>query len=366
MIKRTGSGVIGRTEWRKTIMAITTEAFGKTADGTQVSLYTITNNNGFSASVTNFGAILVKLFVPDKAGKTVDVVLGHDSVEGYFVNGSFFGATVGPSANRIDNACFTIDGVKYQLAVNDGTNNLHSDADKGYHKRVWNAVPGDNSIAFSLDDADGSMGFPGNKKVQVTYTVTDDNALKIEYDVTSDKKTLINMTNHSYFNLAGHNSGNIEAHRLCINASRYTPVFERLIPTGELVDVTGTPFDFRTMKTVGDDIEADDIQLKYGQGYDHNYALDGFDGTLRKAASLEEPTSGRKMDVYTDLPGIQFYAGSCIAPETGKDGATYGKRSGLCLETQCFPDAVNQPQFQDVVYGPDRPYKTTTIYKFYN
>ena len=345
-------------------MTITTDDFGKTADGTQVSLYTITNKNGFSASVTNFGAILVKLFVPDREGKTVDVVLGHDSVEGYFANGSFFGATVGPSANRIDNACFTIDGVKYQLAVNDGTNNLHSDADKGYHKRVWNAAPGENSITFSIDDEDGCMGFPGNKKVQVTYTVTDDNALKIDYDVTSDKKTLINMTNHSYFNLAGHNSGNIEAHRLSINASHYTPVFERLIPTGELVDVTGTPFDFRTMKAVGDDIEADDIQLKYGQGYDHNFALDGFDGTLRKAASVEEPVSGRKMDVYTDQPGIQFYAGNCIVPENGKEGAVYGKRSGLCLETQCFPDAVNQPQFQDVIYGPERPYRTTTIYKF--
>ena len=224
----------------------------------------------------------------------------------------------------------------------------------------------DNSVIFTIDDADGSMGFPGNKKVQVTYTVTDDNELKLEYDVTSDKKTLINMTNHSYFNLAGHHSGNIEAHKLCINASKYTPIFERLIPTGELVDVAGTPFDFRTMKTIGDDIDVDDVQLGYGQGYDHNYALDGFDGTLRKAATVEEPTTGRKMDVYTDQPGLQFYAGNCIKPETGKGGVQYDKRSGLCLETQCFPDAVNQPAFQDVIYGPDRPYKTTTVYRFYN
>lgn len=347
-------------------MAITTESFGKTSDGTQVWLYTIRNNSGFTAAVTNFGAILVKLFVPDKTGKTADVVLGYDDVEGYLTNGSFFGATVGPSANRIDNASFTLDGVKYQLAVNDGTNNLHSDYDKGYHKRIWNAELKENSIVFTIDDADGTMGFPGNKKVQVAYTVTDDNELKIEYNVTSDKKTLINMANHTYFNLAGHDSGKIEAHKLWINASHYTPIFERLIPTGELTAVEGTPFDFREMKTVGDDIGADDIQLKYGQGYDHNFALDGYDGNIQKAASLEDPATGRKMDVYTDQPGLQFYAGSCIAPTTGKGGTAYGGRSGLCLETQCFPNAVNQPEFQDVIYGPERPYRTTTIYKFYN
>jgi len=347
-------------------MSITTKSFGKAPDGTEVNLYTIENNNGFTAKVTNFGAILVSLLVPDKTGNIADVVLGCDSVEGYFENGSFFGSTIGPSANRIDNARFSIDDVTYQLAVNDGTNNLHSDNDKGYHKRVWNAEPADNSVVFTIEDADGSMGFPGNKKVQVTYTVTEDNALEIKYDVTSDKKTLINMTNHSYFNLAGHNSGNIENHRLWINASSYTPIYERLIPTGEFTPVAGTPFDFKQMKTIGADINADDIQLKYGQGYDHNFVLDNYDGSMQKAASLEEPVSGRKMDVYTDQPGLQFYAGSCITPQTGKDGASYGKRSGLCLETQCFPNAINTPQFQDVVYGPDRPYKTTTIYKFYN
>lgn len=346
-------------------MAITTKGFGKTPDGTEVSLYTIKNSSGFTAEVTNFGAVLVNLFVPDKAGQTADVVLGYDSVDGYLTNGCFFGATIGPSANRIDNASFTIDGEKYQLAANDGTNNLHSDDDKGYHKRVWNAELKDNSIVFSIEDADGSMGFPGNKKVQVTYTVTDENELKIEYDVTSDKKTLINMTNHTYFNLAGHNSGNIEAHKLWIHASHYTPIYERLIPTGELVPVGGTPFDFTTMKAVGRDIETDDIQLRYGQGYDHNFAIDGYNGSLQKVASVEEPETGRKMDVYTDQPGLQFYAGSCITPQTGKGGAAYGKRSGLCLETQCFPNAINQPQFQDVVYGPDRPYRTTTVYKFY-
>lgn len=347
-------------------MAITTKNFGKTPDGTEANLYSIKNNNGFTAEVTNFGAILVNLFVPDKAGNTADVVLGYDSVEGYLTNGCFFGATIGPSANRIDNASFQIDGVTYQLAVNDSTNNLHSDDDKGYHKRIWNVTPKDNSIAFTIQDEDGSMGFPGNKKVQVTYTVTEDNELKIEYYVTSDKRTLINMTNHSYFNLAGHDSGNIEAHRLQINARQYTPIYERLIPTGELVSVEGTPFDFTQLKEVGKEINTNDIQLKYGQGYDHNFALDNYDGTIQKAATLEEITTGRKMDVYTDQPGLQFYAGSCITPQNGKGGTAYGKRSGLCLETQCFPDAINQPQFQDVIYGPERPYKTTTIYKFYH
>ena len=347
-------------------MAITTKSFGKTPDCTEVSLYTIQNDNGFTAEVTDLGAILVRLFVPDKAGQTADFVLGYDSAEEYIKKGGFYGATVGPSANRIDNASFIIDGVKYQLAVNDGTNNLHSDAHKGNHRRMWNAQLKDSSVVFTIEDADGSIVFSLNKKVKVTYTVTDDNELRIDYDVTSDRKTVINMTNHSFFNLTGHGSGNIEAHKLYIHASKYTPVFERLIPTGELADVSGTPFDFRTMKTVGDDIDADDVQLGYGQGYDHNYVLDDFDGTLKKAASVKDPASGRKMDVYTDQPGLQFYAGNCIAPETGKGGAAYDKRSGLCLETQCFPNSVNQPGFQDVIYGPDRPYRTTTVYRFYN
>jgi aldose 1-epimerase len=347
-------------------MAITTKSFGKTKDGREVTLYSITNNNGVTAGVTDFGAILVNLLVPDKKGNIVDVVLGYDSVEGYFTNGDFFGAVIGPSANRIDNAAFEIDGVKYQIAVNDGTNNLHSDMNNGYHKRLWNAKlnEGANEITFSLEDKDGSMGFPGNKKVQITYSLSEDNALKLHYYVTSDKNTLINMTNHSYFNLAGHNAGNIENHVLQINATKYTPVFERLIPTGEFVPVEGTVFDFRKPKRVGADINADEIQLKYGQGYDHDFVIDGYTGDIIKVAQVEEPTSGRKMEVYTNQPAIQFYAGNCVAPQTGKNNTPYGKRSGLCLETQAMPNSINQPGFNDVVYGPNRPYGTTTIYKF--
>jgi aldose 1-epimerase len=341
-------------------MAIAKKNFGN------ASLYSITNDNGVVAEITDYGAILVNLFLPDKNGGKVDVVLGFDKEEDYHKNADFFGAVIGPSANRVDNASFEIDGVKYQLAVNDGTNNLHSDYDKGYHKRMWNAKVDDknNKVIFSLEDEDGSMGFPGNKKVQISYSLSEDNALKLEYYVTSDKNTLINMTNHTYFNLAGHNSGNIENHVLQINASKYTPVFERLIPTGEFVPVEGTVFDFRKPKRVGQDIEADEIQLKYGQGYDHDFVIDGYNGEIIKVAEVSELTSGRRLEVYTNQPALQFYAGNCVKPQKGKGGASYGKRSGLCLETQAIPNSINQKGFNNVVYGPDRPYSTTTIYKF--
>jgi aldose 1-epimerase len=347
-------------------MAITTKNFGKTKDNKDVTLYSITNSNGVTAEVTDFGAILVNLLVPDKNGNKADVVLGYDSVEGYFSNGDFFGAVIGPSANRVDNATFSVDGVEYHIAVNDGTNNLHSDKDNGYHKRLWKAQIDEsaNKVTFSLEDNDGSMGFPGNKKVQISYSLSEDNGLKLHYYVTSDKNTLINMTNHSYFNLAGHDAGNIENHVLQINATKYTPVYERLIPTGEFVPVEGTVFDFRTPKRVGQDINADEIQLKYGQGYDHNFVIDAYTGDIIKVAQVQEPLSGRKMEVYTNQPAIQFYAGNCVAPQVGKGATPYGKRSGLCLETQAIPDSINQPGFNDVVYGPNRPYDTTTIYKF--
>ena len=344
-------------------MAVTSKNFGNAPDGAEVTLYTIKNSKGFIAEVTNFGAILVNLLVPDKDGTMADVVLGFDKVDGYFGNGSFFGSTIGPSANRIDNASMEIDGVAYQLKVNDGTNNLHSDEADGYHKRVWNAEPKDNCVVFTLED-NASMGFPGNKKVQVTYTVTDENELKIEYHVTSDKPTLINMTNHTYFNLSGHDSGSIENHRLYIDAFHYTPVYERLIPTGALVPVEGTPFDFRTMKTIGDEIDTDDVQLTYGQGYDHNFAIDNWDGSIRKVAEVQDPASGRKMVVYTDQPGLQFYAGNCINEEVGKENAAYGPRKGFCLETQYYPDNIHHPEFPQSVFGPGKDYESVTIYQF--
>lgn len=345
-------------------MAVTTKNFGVTKDGKQATLFSLTNSNGMVAEITNYGANIVNLLVPDKDGKVADVVLGYDTLEDYFVNSCFFGSTIGPSANRIANASFVVDGVKYQLAVNDGPNNLHSDYELGYHKALWDAVIIDNGVVFSLEDADGNMGFPGNKKIQVTFEITEENELKITYDASSDKNTLINLTNHVYFNLKGHDQGTITDHKLQLLASNYTPVIPGSIPTGEIAPVAGTPFDFTELTTIGDRIENDNEQLHMGLGYDHNWVIDHCDGKVQKVALVEDPVSGRRMEVYTDQPGIQFYAGNCISEHTGKAGAAYGKRTGLALETQAFPNSVNQENFPDVIYGPERDYHTTTIYKF--
>ncbi|MBO5282027.1 MAG: galactose mutarotase, partial [Lachnospiraceae bacterium] len=320
-------------------MSITKRNFGTDQQGREVTLYTLENANGMNAEVTDLGAILVNLYVPDKDGRLEDVVLGFDSAAGYLKNGSFFGATVGPSANRIGGASFTIDGTTYQLDVNDGPNNLHSHMEKGYHKQLWEAQTGENSVTFTITDTDGNMGFPGNKVLQVTYTLDEENGLTLHYHGTSDKKTILNPTNHTYFNLNGHKSGNIEGHELQLLASHYTPVVEGAIPTGEIAAVAGTVMDFTQPKAVGRDIRADFRQLLLTQGYDHNWVVDGWDGELRKIAVVTAPESGRRMVTYSTLPGVQFYAGNCISPEPGKDGAFYDKRSGLCLETQYYPDS---------------------------
>lgn len=345
-------------------MAVSKTKFGTTkCCGKDIYKYEITNSKGMKACVINYGAILTELYVPDDKGEIKDVVLGFDKLEDYYENGSFFGATVGPSANRIANAKFTLDGKEYQLAVNDGPNNLHSDADEGYHKRYYDVAENDNSVTFCLED-DASMGFPGKKKVSVTYTVTEDNELKIYYDVESDKNTIINMTNHSYFNLLGHDAGRIENHVLTLAASKYTPVIPGAIPTGEYASVEGTVFDFTSPKRVGDNIEDDVEQLTMVKGYDHNFVLDATTGDVRKVAEVTCPGTSRVMEVYTDLPAIQFYAGNCIAPVAGKAGVSYGPRCGLCLETQFNPDTPNRPEWPSAVFGPDRKYQTTTIYKF--
>ncbi len=340
------------------------KVFGKAPSGKEVYLYTLENSKGIKAEVTNYGAILVNLFVPDRNGKVEDITLGYDKLEDYLVNGSFFGATVGPNANRIANAKFSIDGKEYQLAVNDGPNNLHSDAEVGTHKRNWDVREGKNEITFSIRLDDGEMGFPGNKTLTVTYVLTEANELKIIYHGTSDKKTILNMTNHAYFNLAGHNSGNIENHTLQIEADCYTPVIKGAIPTGEIATVDQTPLDFRTMKQIGKDINEEFEQLQLVGGYDHNWVVNGFDGTVKQIACVEEPISGRTMKVFTDLPGVQFYAGNFIADQTGKNQAEYTSRSGFCLETQYFPDTANEPTFPSAVFGPERDYDTVTIYQF--
>lgn len=345
-------------------MGIEKTIFGTMGDGTQIFQYSLENSRGMKAQVINYGAILVRLYVPDKNGKFEDVILGYDKLEDYYINGANHGATIGPNANRVNNAVFTLDGVTYQLDVNDGKNNLHSHADLGYHKKVWRAVEGTDSITFELEGTDGEMGFPGNKKVQVTYTLTEENEIKIHYYVTSDKRTIINMTNHTYFNLAGHGAGSINDHILTIHATHYTPVVAGAIPTGEIAPVAGTPMDFTSPKRIGDEINADFEQLKLNGGYDHNWVLDGEAVTMRLIAMVEEPTSGRIMKAYTDLPGVQFYAGNSQIEENGKDGAVYKKRTGLCLETQYYPDTANQPDFPSAIFGPERVYDTTTVYKF--
>lgn len=341
------------------------ELFGTTKDGKDIYLYTLENEYGMKAQVMNYGAILVNLLVPDKDGKVEDVCLGYDSLEEYYVNGCFFGSTIGPNGNRIADAQFMIDGRIYELAANDGVNNLHSDAQLGFHKKVWEAKEdGDNRVVFYLSSPDGEMGFPGNKKITVTYSVTEFNELIISYYAASDKKTVLNLTNHTYFNLAGHQSGSIENHLLTLHAASYTPVRGGLIPTGEIAPVAGTVMDFTKAKAIGKEIDAADEQLLIGGGYDHNWVLDQYNGRLREAAVVEEPVSGRVMKVFTDLPGVQFYAGNGIEKHQGKKGAVYEKRGGLCLETQDYPNAVNEPGFPSPVYGEGKDFVSTTIYQF--
>lgn len=347
-------------------MSVTKELFGKTRDGQEVYSYTIENKNGMKACVMTFGAILKNLYVPDAKGKCEDVVLGYDKLWMYFKNGSCFGSTIGPIANRTDAGKFSIDKKKYQIPVNDRKiNNLHTDLDNGFHKRVWNATEGKNSVTFSLTKKDGDMGHPAKMDVSVTYTLTDKNELKIVYHSDCSKKTVVNMTNHSYFNLSGQKSSNIEDTYLTINASKFTPVRDDAIPTGEIADVKGTPMDFTKEKKIGKDIRKMDYpQLKICGGYDHNYVVDGWNGKLKKIAVARDAKSKRVMEVYTDLPGVQFYAGNFIGSNMGKEGYQNGKRKGFCLETQYYPDAVNHANFPQPVFGPANAYDTTTVYKF--
>ncbi len=343
-------------------MSVTTTQFGKTQFGTDIKLFTISNKNGMEASVTNIGASLVKLIVPNDKGEKKDIILGFDSGEEYMINGSFFGATIGRCANRTANASFMIDGVKYNLAVNDNENNLHSDFYRGMHKVLWDAGCGEDNVKFSYHSPDMENGFPGNFDISVTYTLTDDNEIRIDYDGVCDKKTLINMTNHTYFNLSGHDSGSIENTKLTILASNYTPVAAGAIPTGEIAPVKGTVMDFTSEKTIGQDIGEDFEQLKLVRGYDHNYVVDDCTGEVKLIATAK--ADGRVMEVLTDLPGVQFYAGNMIATQQGKGGVMYGERTGFCLESQYFPNSANEPAFAHPVFDAGQKYKTTTIYRF--
>lgn len=339
------------------------ELFG-TVQGRDVYLYTLENSRGMKAVISDFGALIVELHAPDHAGNLEDVALGYDALESYLVNGCFFGAVIAPNANRIGGARFALDGQVYTLSSDDGGNNLHSHKDLGAHKRVWDAREENGGLALTLSMRDGELGFPGNRTFRVFYQVTEENGIRITYDADSDRRTVINMTNHCYFNLNGQGRGDIMGHRLQLLASSYTPADAGSIPTGEIAPVEGTPMDFRTPYRIGDRIDSDFDQLKMAGGYDHNWVCDGYDGTVRKIASLENESAGRIMEVYTDLPGVQFYAGNFLKPEQGKAGKTYDFRSGLALETQYYPDTPNKPQFPSSVFGPERHYHAVTEYRF--
>lgn len=339
------------------------EAFGA-IEGQDIFLFCMENENGVRVKVSNFGALLVSVEVPDKAGNYADVALGYDTLAEYRVNGSFFGATVGPNANRVANARYTLEGVTYYLDVNNGANNLHSHMELGLHKRIWAYQEGVNSVELTTQLKDGEMGFGGNKRFSVTYTLEADNSLVITYYATSDKNTPINLTNHCYFNLDGQGAGTILSHKMQIFAAGYTPVRADLIPTGEIQSVGNTPLDFREGKLIGKDVYSDFAQIQIAGGFDQCFCVDGYDGQIRKAASVTNSDETRTMEVYTDLPGIQFYAGNQMTPEQAKAGAQYGRYSGFALETQYYPDSVNNPQFPSDIFGPERPYRSTTIYKF--
>lgn len=345
------------------------EYWGQTKSGEKAYLYFLENANGMKAVVSDFGAVLQSLWIPDREGRLRDVVLGMDSLEGYEHNEKFLGATIGRSGNRIGNASFTLNGKTYQLAKNDGPNNLHSCPD-GYHQRMWQAqtdVEGmDECVTFSLHSPDGDQGYPGALDIAVTYTLTQDNALMIHYQGAADADTIVNLTNHSYFNLAGQGSGTAMDQYVSIQADAYTHTDAGSIPDGKLVPVAGTVMDFRQEKQIGRDIDAAYADLAAPGGYDHNWALNGYGtGAPELAATLRDPDSGILMKVYTDLPGVQFYAGNSLAGgPVGKCGRPYQRREGVCFESQFFPNAVNLPQFVSPVLKAGEVYQTTTIYQF--
>lgn len=334
-----------------------------------VKIFTITNSNNLTAKLTNFGALLVSLFVPDKKGKLDDVVLGFDTLEKYFTNDvCYFGSTVGRNSNRVKNASFNLNGVTYDLDKNEREkNNLHSGFNP-YNKRLWDYTidNSNNSVSFNLISPDGDQGFPGEFNITVTYTLTDDNELKIKYNGKSNKDTIANMTNHSYFNLAGHNNGTAMNQNLWINADRFVEVDNELIPTGNLIEVINTPMNFTTSKKIGHEIDADFEQLHLTGGYDHCYVINKTQNGIEKIAVLSDESSGRNMEVYTDTIGVQFYAGNFIENNkiVGKENCMYKNRSGICLETGFLPDSMNQENFSSPVLKANEIYNTTTIYKF--
>ncbi len=339
--------------------------FGKTLDGKRVDIYTLANSNGVEARICNYGGILVSLKAPDRHGQMGDVVLGYDDLDGYLTNSPYFGAMIGRYGNRIARGKFTLDDVDYTLAVNNGPNALHGGL-KGFDKRVWRAkvIQSDAGPALELTyrSKDGEEGYPGNLKVTAVYTLMPDNGLRLEYTATTDKDTVLNLTQHSYFNLAGH--GDVLGHKVFIDADKFTPVDETLIPTGELRPVEETPFDFRQPTAIGARIQKTDKQLKFGNGYDHNFVLNHPSGRLDVIAQVTEPTSGRVLEVLSTEPGLQFYTGNFLdGTIKGKGGQVYNFRDAFCMEPQHFPNSPNQPDFPPVVLRPGQVYHNTIIFR---
>jgi len=349
--------------------SITRKDFGKTGDGQSVDIYTLKNANGMEARITNYGGIVVSLTAPDRRGKFADVVLGYNDLDSYMKPPfPYFGAIIGRYGNRIAKGRFTLNGVEYKLAVNNGENHLHGGI-KGFDKVVWTASRRETAagpaLVLDYESKDGEEGYPGNLDARVVYTLTNNNELKIEYTESTDKDTVVNLTHHSYFNLRGEGNGDILEHRLTLKANRFIPTDAGSIPTGEIRPVANTAFDFHFGATIGARINNDDEQLKFGNGYDHTYVINGRPGRLRQAASVYERTTGRVMDVWTTEPGVQLYTGNFLDGSiTGKSGKPYPRRSGFCLETQHYPDSPNRPNFPTTTLRKGATYHSVTIYRF--
>jgi aldose 1-epimerase len=348
--------------------SITEKPFGFTAEGKQAVLYTLVNKHGMEATITNYGAIIVSLKVPDRNGKIDDVTLGYSTLDEYIKETPYFGAIVGRYGNRIAKGKFTLDGQTYTLATNNNENHLHG-GDKGFDKVIWHGEPkkcfGAVGLQLTYHSVDGEEGYPGNLLSTVTYYLTNKNEIKIIYNATTDQATPVNLTHHSYFNLAGQGNGDILGHEMMINANRFTPVDSSLIPTGEFKAVKHTPMDFTISTPIGARVNQKYKQLKYGMGYDHNWVLNDYNGNMQLAARVYEPTSGRVMEVLTTEPGVQFYCGNFLdGSNVGKGGKVYNHRNGFCLETQHFPDSPNQSGFPSTILKPGEKYKQKTIYRF--
>jgi aldose 1-epimerase len=342
-------------------------AFGRTADGVEVELYTLRNRQGMEARIATYGGIVTNLTAPDRAGKYADVVLGYDTLEGYLKNNRYFGALIGRYGNRIARGKFTLNGVQYTLATNNGPNALHGGF-VGFDKVVWKAMqatvrPQGPQLTLTYRSRDGEEGYPGNLSVTATYTLTEDNALQLDYRASTDRPTVINLTQHSYFNLRG--EGDVLGHIVQINGGHFNSVDRTLIPTGEQRSVAGTPFDFRVPTAIGARIDFEEEQLQFGKGYDHNWVIDNPTGSLRVQASVYEPQTGRVLEVLSAEPGLQFYSGNFLDGSIiGKGGQLYTVHSGFCMEPQHFPDSPNHPQFPSTALRPGQTYRNTLVYRF--